>query len=291
MKKLILVSLVLVSTFAFAQKKGGKTTTTDKSAVAAATNCKIITAKGGERIKDGDIVFADMCYANSKDSILFDNKKIIGQPIQLMIGKSEFKGDLNANLKLLAMGDSAIIKINADSLFQKTFNQKLPPFIAPGSDLTFYVKILKVTNKEAMLQEQQAEAKTKQVAEEVNLEQYIADNKLTVTKTASGLRYIVTQAADGPKPETGKKVVVHYTGTLLNGKKFDSSVDRNEPFEFTLGVGQVIKGWDEGIALLNKGSKARLLIPSSLGYGSQGAGGSIGAYEPLIFDVELIDIK
>jgi FKBP-type peptidyl-prolyl cis-trans isomerase len=83
---------------------------------------------------------------------------------------------------------------------------------------------------------------------------------------------------------------VHYTGTLLNGTKFDSSRDRNQPFEFTLGQGQVIKGWDEGIALMNVGGKATLVIPSNIAYGQQ-AQGAIPAYSTLVFDVELLDVK
>ena len=86
-------------------------------------------------------------------------------------------------------------------------------------------------------------------------------------------------------------VVVHYTGWLTDGTKFDSSLDRNDPFSFTLGVGQVIKGWDEGLQLLQVGDKARLVIPSHLGYGSQGAGGVIPPDATLIFDVELMDVK
>lgn len=93
-------------------------------------------------------------------------------------------------------------------------------------------------------------------------------------------------------PAAGNKCVVHYTGRLLNGEVFDSSVERNVPFEFTLGAGEVIKGWDEGIAMLHKGEKAILIMPSDLGYGENGAGGgSIPPFSPLVFEVELLDIK
>ena len=95
----------------------------------------------------------------------------------------------------------------------------------------------------------------------------------------------------GPKPDKGDNVKVHYTGKLLDGTKFDSSVDRGKPFEFVLGQGRVIKGWDEGIAMMHKGGKATLIIPSHLGYGERGAGqGQIPPYATLIFEVELLDI-
>src|SRR3990167_10189618 len=100
-----------------------------------------------------------------------------------------------------------------------------------------------------------------------------AENK--AIKTASGLQYIDEVEGKGEYPQKGQRVTVHYTGTLENGKKFDSSVDRGQPFTFTIGVGQVIKGWDEGVATMKPGGKRKLIIPADLGYGSRGAGSTI----------------
>ena len=110
-------------------------------------------------------------------------------------------------------------------------------------------------------------------------------------KTASGLRYKMIQTGSGVKAEKGKTVSVHYEGSLPSGEVFDSSFKRNQPIDFQLGVGQVIAGWDEGIALLKVGDKARFVIPSQLGYGSAGAGGVIPPDATLLFDVELMDVK
>lgn len=110
-------------------------------------------------------------------------------------------------------------------------------------------------------------------------------------KTESGLRYQFIQRGEGKKAESGKTVSVHYEGSLENGKVFDSSYPRKKPIDFKLGEGQVIEGWDEGIALLKVGDKARFVIPSHLGYGSRGAGGAIPPNATLIFDVELMDVK
>lgn len=110
-------------------------------------------------------------------------------------------------------------------------------------------------------------------------------------KTDSGLRYKMIQKGDGKKAEAGKTVAVHYEGSLENGKVFDSSYPRKKPIEFRLGQGQVIEGWDEGIALLQVGDKARFVIPSDLAYGAAGAGGVIPPNATLIFDVELMDVK
>jgi FKBP-type peptidyl-prolyl cis-trans isomerase len=110
------------------------------------------------------------------------------------------------------------------------------------------------------------------------------------TTTASGLKYWDLKKGTGAVAKTGTVVKVHYTGWLTDGKKFDSSVDRNEPFEFRLGAGMVIRGWDEGVAGMKIGGKRTLIIPSELGYGARGAGGVIPPNATLIFDVELLGV-
>jgi FKBP-type peptidyl-prolyl cis-trans isomerase len=110
-------------------------------------------------------------------------------------------------------------------------------------------------------------------------------------KTSSGLEYIEVEAGTGAQAAAGKTVSVHYTGKFQDGKVFDSSVSRGEPITFKLGVGQVIKGWDEGIALMKVGGKAQLIVPSNLGYGERGAGGVIPPNATLVFDVELVNVK
>jgi len=108
--------------------------------------------------------------------------------------------------------------------------------------------------------------------------------------TDSGLKYEDLIAGDGDVATAGQRVSVHYTGWLADGSKFDSSVDRNEPFRFTLGRGMVIQGWDEGVEGMKVGGKRKLTIPPQLGYGAAGAGGVIPANATLVFDVELLDI-
>ncbi|MEO8358042.1 MAG: FKBP-type peptidyl-prolyl cis-trans isomerase [Chloroflexota bacterium] len=110
-------------------------------------------------------------------------------------------------------------------------------------------------------------------------------------KTASGLEYLEVEAGTGAQAEAGKTVSVHYTGKFQDGKVFDSSVSRGEPIAFPLGQGRVIKGWDEGIALMKVGGKAQLIIPPDLAYGERGAGGVIPPNATLIFDVELVSAK
>lgn len=120
------------------------------------------------------------------------------------------------------------------------------------------------------------------------------NNSMSVQTTSSGLQYQIITPGNGEQPRLGQRVTVHYTGWLddngQTGRKFDSSLDRGTPFSFTVGVGQVIKGWDEGVAMMSIGEKRRLIIPAVLGYGARGAGGVIPGNATLIFDVELLSI-
>lgn len=117
------------------------------------------------------------------------------------------------------------------------------------------------------------------------------EKKDKIVTTASGLKYEDVKVGDGAEAVAGKTVTVHYVGTLTDGKKFDSSKDRDQPFIFPLGAGRVIKGWDEGVAGMKVGGTRKLIIPPELGYGKQGAGGVIGPDATLLFTVELLDVK
>ncbi len=118
----------------------------------------------------------------------------------------------------------------------------------------------------------------------------MTNNSAAIT-TESGLTYIVTKRGDGAQLKAGDEVIVNYTGLLTNGAKFDSSLDRGEPFSFPLGAGRVIKGWDEGVQKLRVGDHATLIIPASIGYGSRGAGGVIPPDATLIFIIEVVGVK
>ena len=136
--------------------------------------------------------------------------------------------------------------------------------------------------------EKKAQEKIK--AEQLAMETILKEKFGAAQTTGSGLKILIEKEGDGPMPKNGDMVSVHYTGTLLNGTKFDSSVDRGQPISLPIGVGQGIKGWDEGIMMMKQGTKAKLIIPPHLGYGSAGAGGVIPPNAWLVFDVELVKV-
>jgi FKBP-type peptidyl-prolyl cis-trans isomerase FkpA len=276
-----------------AQKKKAKS---DKAPVAefkttpSGLKYKFYKDVPGSNAKLDDVIIMHMILMTSKDSILRSTFQE-GKPIQALVSKPTFKGSLEEAFVMLSPGDSALFFISADSLFEKTIRSPMPPMIEKGSFLKFVLKVEKVYDQEQLKREQkEMEAKQMKV-DSVLIADYIKANNLTAIRTPSGLYYVQTKKGTGVSPNSGQTVQVHYTGKLLNGNVFDSSVQRGTPFEFVLGAGQVIKGWDEGIALMKTGEKGTLLIPSALGYGPSGAGASIPPNAVLIFDVELIGVK
>ena len=142
--------------------------------------------------------------------------------------------------------------------------------------------------------ESTAQASPTPTIETENKTPQASDNKMSEEKivtTPSGLKYEVLQEGSGATPENGQTVTVHYTGTLEDGSKFDSSRDRGQPFQFKVGIGQVIQGWDEGLSTMKVGERRKFIIPPDLGYGASGAGGVIPPNATLIFDVELLGIN
>ncbi len=265
----------------------------------------------GVKAKEGDIVKLALSYKNSKDSVLFDskNKNPNGTKfIEFPLNKPSFKGSFEDALSMMSIGDSASFMISADSVYLKTFRAKeLPPYIAKGSMLNFEVILEKITPKaeaekerNQKMEEQKAMAELRKNEEPKALAKYLETNKITAKPAASGLYFVEKTKGKGAKPGKGSKVKVNYTGRLLDGSIFDTSDEADakkagvydkgrtySPIEFPLGQGQVIPGWDEGISLMSAGSKAQLIIPSSIGYGAQGAG-PIPPFSTLVFDVELI---
>jgi len=253
----------------------------------------------------GQVLTVYMEFRTGRDSVIMNSRLMQPTPQPVLLPARPTPGGLEEALGLLLPGDSAVFRFPADTVFAKTFQQPVPPFLKKaGNTLTVLTSARELVTTEAMMarrQKEQAEndrkgqllaaaQTTKDVAQ---IQAYLQKNNATAKKTTGGTYYIIKRAGTGLPPKKGQTVRVLYRGTVLaTGKEFDSSAKHgNEPIAFPLGVGQVIPGWDQGIAMLTKGSKAVLLIPSPLAYGPRGAGADIPANAVLRFEVELVDFK
>lgn len=256
--------------------------------------------KEARKVAVGDVLTMNMKYG-TKDSTLWDTEKN-GEPVQLRADSGRYVGDILKAFMSMNLGDSSDIIVNADSFFIKTAGQpSSPDFIDSAGMLHFNVGLVKIQSMEEMEAEANAKNQEAEANEMVILNQYLADNNITTEPTESGLIFISKKEGTGKQAEAGKKVKVHYEGMFLDGTYFDTSVEEAAkangiynpqrpygPLDFELGVGQVIKGWDEGIAMLKEGGKARLIIPSRIAYGAAPRPGA--PFSTLIFEVELIEV-
>ena len=255
----------------------------------------IETAKGtGKKPKVGDVVKVHF-KVSELDGRTFFSSFEQGEPMRWEAGKIFDNDGATQALNMMSVGGKATAIVPSSIGFGAQGRSQM---VAPFTTLIYDFEIVSLQtkaeyDKELEKEKREAEALTsKAKGEEMNiLAQYIKSNKITVKPNASGLYYLETKAGTGEKPVAGKTVKVHYTGTLLDGTKFDSSVDRGQPLEFVLGQQQVIQGWDEGIAMMKKGGTAKLIIPSAIAYGPDGRMPSIPPSATLIFDVELVDFK
>ncbi|QDA59596.1 FKBP-type peptidyl-prolyl cis-trans isomerase [Hymenobacter jejuensis] len=257
----------------------------------------------GYKSRVGKIMEVHVEYRTGKDSVLQSSRKqLMGFPTFVPLQPLTQKGTEQEAFSLLQAGDSGVFRLNIDTMFAR-MKQPVPPQVTKyGKTLMLYITAVKIVDEAtARTEAQQIQGQVQQKMagyakqqlkkDDVILQNYIKKNNLNAQKDTSGFYYIVTQPGTGPKPKAGQTVAVTYKGTLLDGKEFDSS-DKSggKPIEFPIGMGQVIPGWDKALPLLNKGSKATLLIPSSLAYGQRGSG-PIPADAPLRFDVQLVDVK
>lgn len=228
------------------------------------------------------------------DSVLFNSRELNkNEPVPYQMQPASFKGDAPEGFMMLTAGDSASFRVSADSTMKIG---QLPAWVQKGKNvkIQFDVQVVSIQTQAEVQAEQAAKAAAQSGIDDKLIQDYLAKNNIKATKTASGLYYKIDKPGSGPNAAAGQQITMNYTGTTLDGTPFDSNVDPKfqhvQPFVFGLGQRQVISGWDEGIALLNKGAKATLYIPSPLAYGPQSPSPAIAPNSVLIFDVEVVDI-
>lgn len=272
MKKSIIVAVALLTGLvASAQKNKKKETVKIKPNVeyTTASGLKYKITEQGKGIQAIPGSNVTVHYTGTLvDGKKFDSSKDRNQPFSFKLGAGRVIKGWDEGIALLHVGDKAVLTIPPGLGYGESNMGSIPP----NSTLIFEVELLDVKEP---------------------VKPWTLKSTDTIA-TASGLKYIVVEQsknASAAKAENGKTVSVHYTGFLSDGKIFDSSIERGEPISFQLGQGRVIKGWEEGIALMKVGDKLRLIIPSSLGYGEAGAGGVIPPNATLFFDVELVNVQ
>ncbi|WP_291722054.1 FKBP-type peptidyl-prolyl cis-trans isomerase [Bernardetia sp.] len=306
---ILLLSVFCISLSANAQNKKNKGEKELKG-IRYQLHTKKKERKKALAVTDYSIIELNMKIFNNTDSLLRSTED---EDFPLVI---DLRDSMTRKLPIVEIlmqdgriGDSLSLFVHSDSVFQN--GQIRPIFIPEGSFLRHEIKLIKnyeaeeyatMLDKmqqeymEKMQKEREQQLKEQQMAEKNRVKTqtdflentYFKQKQITnFTKTESGLYYVVEK--QGTAIERGERVKVHYEGTLTDGTKFDSSFDRGEPIEFPIGIGQVIKGWDEGIPLIGKGGKGYLYIPSHLGYGERGAGGAIKPNSILVFKVEILE--
>ncbi len=262
----------------------------------------------GEPAAIGQFMMINMTFKDAKDSVWNDTR---GNEIPMIYPMSEPTPEREGVEEILAMlrkGDSVTFKIPANILFEKTWKQPLPAEVDPTSDFTFYMGVQDILTEEqirALEMDFMSKASAKQLAEDTaQIDAALAAENIQAQSTPSGLRYTFTKEGKGENAKQGSEVAIHYAGYLMDGTLFDTSMESvarengaftegrpYDPLSLSAGSGQVISGWEEAILLMNKGSKMRVWIPSTLAYGPQRRSALIKENSILVFDMELVDIR
>lgn len=263
---------------------------------------KIIKDKDGTNAQIGDVILLEMKYANAKDT--FDTHKH-GSPLNALIDSALVKpGTVEEGLLLLSSGDSAIFKVENKVLYEVSFKEPLPKELKANDKTTFYIKVDTIYNRKKIIQEQidivnkykekvldSAEVQKKILEEGPKIKEYLKSKGLDFSKTRNGVYVAVIFSGTGKTIQTGNTVVLDYTGKLLNDSTFQDTKELNKPFTYVSGAGQAVLGWDEGLEGLHAGTKAVIVIPSPLAYGSQGIPGLVPPHFPVVFEVDIQQVK
>lgn len=261
--------------------------------------------KSAQQVQDGDVLVGEM-------TITFDTTQTfsnVGHADRILQAQKTFDGDLYEGLLMMHVGDKATFAISADTLAKYLQANQMPPYYEPGKGMKIYyeISLQDIVTKEELEEEQNnfiAEMKERQQNEPAAIEAYVRDNNITVKPNDKGVYVIVKKKGNGPKVAAGRTVAMNYTGRLLDGTMFDSSVESDaiqgglqqpgrtyEPLTYVVGQMRLIPGWEESVMGMPEGTIMQVVMPSAQGYGPQGAGKDIPPYSPLVFDIEIVSVK
>lgn len=270
---------------------------------------RLIRSGGKRKPNQGEVCVMNMQYVTEDDSVLFDSRDF-GEPLLMNMQRPDFRGGIETGLELMGEGDSALFRVSADSIFEKTFLESLPEDIAAGSKITYRVGLIKVRTVDELLDEEEKLEKDKKAniekrknAEVSVIKQYLKLNSIETKPFDSGAILVSTKRGKGKVATKGQKVSIWYTAKTLEGMLYDTNVEVEaktagvhfsdrvfEPLEVTIGARQVFSGLEEGLSHMLPGGKAKLILPSSLAYGAMQVG-NLPPYSPLVYEIEVIEIK
>ena len=253
----------------------------------------------GAALKKDSVILLQIKIVADNDEVLMESSP--DAPLALAYDPEMEAGHLQDVITNLEVGDSVSFNTTVQNLFEETYQTEVPAELDSAGNVFVTLKLADQMSKEAyqsyrMKMQQEQMAKESAMLEEKlttdgeEIDEFLAMEGIEAQTSDSGLRYVITKEGKGATAEPGDRVKVHYDGRLLSGEPFDSSIERGQPFEFVIGQGRVIPGWDEGIAYIKEGGKGTLYIPSPLGYGARSSGAVIKPYSILVFDVEVLEV-
>lgn len=292
MKKVFLLILVALTAFSCSQSDYPGYDLSDNG-----LNYKIVDDQEGNPVAVGDFVKVRIQYRTMNDSVFFDSEQEI-VPVWIPVNKPAFHGDIMEGLAMLSVGDSASFVVRADTFFRMTIGaQSFPSFLEKDSMMYVNLRVLEVKTQNEFAQEKQilAQEVEKQFTElkekeMLDLEYYLKINNITQKPTASGLILIPLKNGSGPKLVAGQNVKCHYTGTLIDGQIFDSSIGKN-PLEVVVGSPDLIDGFNEALTMMSVGSQVKAIMPSSIGFGRSEIDSPIPPYATVIFDITVVSAE
>lgn len=253
-------------------------------------------APGAQYPVAGNFIEANLITRLGEDgTILFDSRTMNeNKPVQFQVQAPQFKGDVIEGVMKMTPGDSAMFYLSVDSLAKA--GQQIPNTkLGEGQKLVYVIQLVSVKTQEQVEKEKQESAAVQNGVDDKLIQEYLKKKGIKANKTASGLYYKIDREGTGATVKAGEQATVNYSGRTLNDSTFDSNVDpafqHVQPFSFNVGGRQVIPGWDEGVQLLKKGTKATFFIPSTLAYGDRSPSPKIPANSVLVFDIEVTDVK
>ncbi len=264
---------------------------------------KIVRQGSGPGFSKGEYVEFNIEYYDENDSLIYSSITR-GMPVTMLFNDSiwHHSGQIYEGFSKLKVGDSAVFRVLCKNLYINSFRMPVPGKLDPKSKITFRVGVTKTLSEDEFKKYEQSLVEKNETAREKRendqliedtaiIDQYLEKENIIPMETESGLRYIIEKKGKGPKPRKGEKVVISFTGMLLDGTVFDSTEKNGKPMEFPVGLNVVIKGLDEGVGMMTKGSRYKFYIPSPLAYGNRRIGSFIAPNSILVYDTKLLDIK